>query len=77
VSPDRRVPPDAAVFPNGPVPLAADLVPSPAIPVRTLLTLGQAQFILAVAWPRQRLVAAGRMVPARLPRAAARARSRR
>jgi hypothetical protein len=51
--------------PNGAVP--PDLVPSPAIPARNLLTLGQAEFVLAVSWPRQRLIPLGRMVPARLP----------
>ena len=45
-----------------------DLVPSPVIPGRTLLMLGQAEFVLAVSAPRRRLVALGRMVPARLPR---------
>jgi hypothetical protein len=49
---------------------AADLVPSPVIPARTLLTLGRGEFVLAATWPRQRLVAPGLMVPARLPRAA-------
>jgi hypothetical protein len=47
-----------------------DLVPSPVIPARTLLTLGRGEFVLAATWPRQRLIAPGLMVPARLPRAA-------
>jgi hypothetical protein len=51
-----------------PAAAAADLVPSPVLPARTLLTLGQAEFVLAVSSPRRRLVAVGRMVPARLPR---------
>jgi hypothetical protein len=37
------------------------------IPARTLLTLGQEEFVLAVSAPRQRLIRLGRMVPARLP----------
>jgi hypothetical protein len=48
----------------------ADLVPSPVIPARTLLTLGRGEFILAATWPRRRLIAPGLMVPARLPRPA-------
>jgi hypothetical protein len=51
---------------------AADLVPSPVIPARVLLTLGRAEFVLAVSWPRQRLIAPGLMVPARLPGVASR-----
>jgi hypothetical protein len=47
------------------------------IPARVLLTLGRAEFILAASWPRQRLVARGLMVPARLPRAAGRQDGRR
>ena len=62
---------------QGPVPAAVDLVPSPVIPARVLLTLGRAEFILAASWPRQRLVAPGLMVPARLPRAAGRQDGRR
>jgi len=50
---------------------ATDLVPSPVIAARTLLALGQAQFVLAVRSPRPRIVAPGRMVPARLPRTVA------
>jgi hypothetical protein len=46
------------------------------VPARILLTLGQAEFVLAASWPRQRLIAPGLMVPARLPRAAARQASR-
>ncbi|HEX4290237.1 MAG TPA: hypothetical protein VH021_15055, partial [Trebonia sp.] len=49
----------------------ADLVPSPVIPARTLLTLGRGEFVLAATWPRRRLIAPGRIVPARLPRAPA------
>jgi hypothetical protein len=37
------------------------------IPARALLTLGKEEFVLAVSAPRQRLIALGRMVPARLP----------
>jgi hypothetical protein len=54
---------------------APDLAPCPVIPARTLLTLGQAEFVLAVSAPRQRLITPGRMVPARLPRVAARLRT--
>jgi hypothetical protein len=50
----------------------ADLVPSPVTPARALLSLGQGEFVLAVSAPRQRLIAPGRLVPARLPRPAAR-----
>jgi hypothetical protein len=49
-----------------------DLVQSPVIPARALLSLGQAEFVLAVSAPRPRLIAPGRLVPARLPRPAAR-----
>lgn len=49
---------------------AVNLVPSPVIPARTLLTLGRGEFVLAATWPRQRLIAPGLMVSARLPRAA-------
>ena len=68
--------PGAPVHPAAPlsgVPPAdavADLVPGPVVPPRTLLALGQAEFVLAVSWPRQRLITQGRMVPARLPGAA-------
>ncbi|MCW2894255.1 MAG: hypothetical protein JWO75_3744 [Actinomycetia bacterium] len=51
---------------------AVDLVPSPVIPARVLLTLGPAEFVLAVSWPRQRLIAPGLIVPARLPGVASR-----
>ena len=47
---------------------AASLVPVPAVPARTLLSLGPAEFVLAVSSPRYRLVRLGRAVPARLPR---------
>ncbi len=50
---------------------AADLVPFPAVPPRTLLALGAGEFVLAVSSPRNRLVERGRLVPARLPPAAA------
>jgi hypothetical protein len=66
--------PGSGVFGPGPVAgaaaaPAADLVPCPEIPPRNLLALGQAEFVLAVSMPRPRLVALGRLVPARLPRA--------
>jgi hypothetical protein len=66
----------APVHPAGPVSAgppadaAADLVPGPVVSPRTLLALGQGEFVLAVSWPRKRLITQGRMVPARLPRAA-------
>lgn len=53
----------AAAAPGG-------LVPSPMIAPRALLALGPAEFVLAVTGPRQRLIAAGKTVPARLPRPA-------
>ena len=49
---------------------AAGLVPAPAVSARTLLSLGPAEFVLAVHSPRYRLVKLGRAVPARLPRGA-------
>ena len=49
---------------------APDLVPVPVVSSRALLGLGEAEFVLAVSAPRRRLVAPGRLVPARLPRAA-------
>lgn len=49
---------------------ALDLVPRPTVPVRALLSLPTAQFTVAVQSPRQRVVALGRTVPARLPRPA-------
>jgi hypothetical protein len=52
-------------------PTGGELVPRPAVPARTLLSLGPAEFVLAVSSPRYRLVELGRAVPARLPRGAA------
>jgi len=49
---------------------AAGLVPAPAVPARTLLSLGPAEFVLTVHSPRYRLVKLARAVPARLPRGA-------
>ena len=49
---------------------AVGLVPVPAVPARTLLSLGPGEFVLAVRSPRYRLVKLGRAVPARLPRGA-------
>ena len=60
--PGTSTPPSAPAFAA-----AVDLVPSPVIPARTLLMLGHEDFVLAVGTPRRRLVALGRMVPARLP----------
>jgi hypothetical protein len=50
-----------------PAAVPAGLTPSTAIPTQALLTLGQQEFVLAVSSPRQRLIALGRLVPARLP----------
>jgi hypothetical protein len=50
--------------------LPAALVPVPAVPARTLLSLGPGEFVLAVHSPRYRLVKLARAVPARLPRGA-------
>jgi hypothetical protein len=49
----------------------ADLVAGPVVPAPTLLSLGQGEFVLAVSAPRQRLIALGQLVPARLPHPAA------
>src|SRR5450756_2400847 len=52
---------------------AGELAPStalsacPAVPARTLLSLGPAEFVLAVNAPGGRLATFGRLVPARLP----------
>ncbi|HEX6449882.1 MAG TPA: hypothetical protein VF060_10515 [Trebonia sp.] len=47
-----------------------DLVARPVVSVRDLLSLRTGQFTVAVQSPRQRLVALGAAVPARLPRSA-------
>lgn len=47
-----------------------NLVPSPLVGARTLLTLGRSEFVLAVSRPRQRIIAPGLMVLARLPHTA-------
>jgi hypothetical protein len=75
-------PPPAAVapgYPAGPAaspppgpPAGADLVPGSAVTARALLELAQGEFVLAVSWPRPRLIAPGQTVPARLLRPAAR-----
>jgi len=59
--------PPARGDPGFPAAAAIDLVPCPVIPARTLLTLGPAEFVLAVSWPRPRLIESGFLVPARLP----------
>jgi hypothetical protein len=70
----RLLPPAVAAARNGePPPLdppgvPAGLVRCPAVPARNLLTLGPADFVLAVSAPQRRLVPLGRLVPARLPR---------
>jgi hypothetical protein len=73
--PGEPVYPGATAHPAAPAADAAagaDLVSSPVVPARTLLSLGQAEFVLAVSAPRQRLITLGLLVPARLPRPAAR-----
>jgi hypothetical protein len=60
--PDAGMVPDAAT-----ATAAADLVPSPVIPARTLLALGPAEFVLAANRPRPRLIESCLLVPARLP----------
>jgi hypothetical protein len=62
--------PASTVAPAVTAAAATDLVPGPVVPPRSLLTLGPAEFVLAANWPRPRLIAPGRMVPARLPRPA-------
>jgi len=57
---------------QGPSATASELVARPAVPARTLQTLGPTEFVLAVSAPRYRLVELGRAVPARLPRGAVR-----
>jgi hypothetical protein len=47
-----------------------ELVPCPAVPAQTLLSLAPARFVLTVNSPRRRLVRLGQVVPARLPRGA-------
>jgi hypothetical protein len=70
VYPGATVPlgaPAPAVTASTAVTSPADLVASPVIPVRTLLTLGQGEFVLAAGAPPQRLIERARIVPARLP----------
>jgi hypothetical protein len=69
--------PGAAVPYVGAMPQAASaalpaggLVAAAAVPARTLLSLGPAEFVLTVHSPRYRLVKLARAVPARLPRGA-------
>jgi hypothetical protein len=71
----RLLPAPIAAMPADPVPAtgpgptapAPELIPSPVIPPRSLLELGQTEFVLAVTAPGQRLIAPGQLVPARLP----------
>jgi hypothetical protein len=58
---------DAAFAFSSGAAVAPDLVPSPRLPARALLSLGQSEFVLMASSPRQRLVTAAAMVPARLP----------
>jgi hypothetical protein len=69
---DTGYPAAAAAAVTSAAAAGADLVPSPVIAARTLLALGQAEFVLAVSRPRPRIIAPGRLVPARLPPAVAR-----
>jgi hypothetical protein len=71
----RLIPAAAAAAQAGPSPQVpaggtCDLVPQPAVTVRTLLSLRTAQFAVAVQAPRPRLVTLAQTVPARLPRPA-------
>jgi hypothetical protein len=75
--PPMAVPPAVLMQPGAATPQAASaalralgLVPAPAVSARALLSLGPAEFVLAVSSPRYRLVKLGRAVPARLPRGA-------
>ena len=71
VQPGVAMHPGAAMWPAAAAALpAAGLVPAPAVPARTLLSLGPAEFVLTVHSPRYRLVKLARAVPARLPRGA-------
>jgi hypothetical protein len=77
LAPGAAIQPVAAMPHGGAMPQAASaalptagLVPVPAVPARTLLSLGPAEFVLAVNSPRYRLVKLARAVPARLPRGA-------
>jgi hypothetical protein len=72
--PPVAMPPAVVMPPGGAMPQAASaaqaFVPAPAVSGRALLSLGPAEFVLAVSSPRYRLVRLGRAVPARLPRGA-------
>jgi hypothetical protein len=75
--PPVAVTPAVVMQPGAAMPQAASaalqalgLVPTPAVSARALLSLGPAEFVLAVSSPRYRLVKLGRAVPARLPRGA-------
>jgi hypothetical protein len=72
--PDAGMVPDAA---TATATAAADLVPSPVIPARTLLALGPAEFVLAANRPRPRLIESCLLVPARLPAVGAASRATR
>jgi hypothetical protein len=62
----------AAARAGQPAPESAEqgavLIPFPVIEARALLSLRSAEFVLVTAAPRRRVVAHGRLVPARLPR---------
>ena len=64
----RLLPPPTPAVPAA---AASGLESRPAVPPPALMALGPAEFVLAVSTPRSRLVACGRLVPARLPRPAA------
>jgi hypothetical protein len=57
-------------LPGVPAMQGTDLVRCPVIPPRTLHALRRWEFVLAVNVPRRRVIALGRLIPARLPRRA-------
>jgi hypothetical protein len=62
--------PAAPAVPGVPEIPGTGLVRCPVVSPRTLQTLGRGEFVLAVNVPRGRLIARGRLIPARLPRRA-------
>ena len=61
-------PPVTSAASGAPTMPGTDLVRCPVIPPRTLRALRRGEFVLAVNVPRRRLIALGRLIPARLPR---------
>jgi len=70
MQPGMTVPPGVIMQPGSSIQPGLAMQPVPAVPARALLSLGPAEFVLAVRSPRFRLVKLGRSVPARLPRGA-------